>query len=156
MGHGHKTTDRPIATLLHVPYYMVKHNTVYLLLACSTSHQLPGPPLCKTQYKHLPMKNATTDQFILQLKCSNTHKIKYIISYNIANLNHILVLQKGRWYSSRYQINSQPAIVPAAVNITETAASDIPTVTRTAAVTLFVRQPQLQTRQQPANVQIIW
>jgi len=44
------------------------------------------------------------------------------------------------------------AIVPAAGNITETAASDIPTVTGATAMTLFVQQPK-NLRQQPANAQ---
>jgi len=51
-------------------------------------------------------------------------------------------------------MNRQLAIVLAAVNITETAADDIPTVTGATAMTLFVQQPKNLWRQ-PANAQII-
>jgi len=44
------------------------------------------------------------------------------------------------------------AIVPAAKNITETAADDIPTMTGATAMTLFVRQSK-NLRRQPANAQ---
>jgi len=47
------------------------------------------------------------------------------------------------------------AIVPAAGNITESAADDIHTVTGATAMTLFVRQSKNLWRQ-PANAQIIW